>query len=61
MLPPTLRCTLRDIAHHPWLLTRTQLTPDEVTIQMKERSVYYTYDTIERVIIHLLHTYQSYN
>ena len=37
VLHPSFRCTLRDIARHPWLLSREQLTPDEVTTQMKSR------------------------
>ena len=37
VLLPSFRCTLRDIARHPWLLSRQQLTPDEITGHMKSR------------------------
>lgn len=37
VLLPSFRCTLRDIACHPWLISKSQLTPDDVMEHMKSR------------------------
>ena len=37
VLLPSHRCTLRDIARHPWLVSKSLLTPDEVMQHMRAR------------------------
>lgn len=37
VLLPSFRCTLRDIAGHPWRLSKSQLTPDDIMQHMKSR------------------------
>jgi serine/threonine protein kinase len=37
VLLPSYRCTLRDIARHPWLVSKSHLTPDEVMRHMRAR------------------------